>query len=513
MLQPRYPAATPIARGFIALPHGDLHYRTAGQGPVILALHESPRSSLSLLPVIAALADRYQVIAPDTPGYGLSDPLPGATPTMDDFLDALVGLIDGFGLERVAIYGAHTGAALATAFAQREPNRVSALVLDGLSAFDAGEIEAFRTRYLAPYAPSWDGSHVMGLWSRAKDLFTWFPWYDRTPQQRLRHEPGDVTALHKSALGFLQAGAHYAKAYTLAAAFQPNDVLGSLRAPVTVMARPDDIIADHLSRLTPGPGWEIAWLGPDAAEWSATLHRGFGKAALPGAAASPPRPATQGSRFLAVGEGWIHALQAGPEQGPVRLLLPGLPGDIKTLVAEQAALRPSERLVALSLPGCGWSDPLAGSAGLDAVLDVLDAAFDQLGLQPVSLAGEGASGVVADLWVRRRGWPLTAETIDPPTWIAPDSHLPDAPLLASLPPRWDGTHLTGAWFQLRDLQLYDIPPGAGRPSRRRNSDTPDVARLDRLFRSYVEGPDCAEALAAVVDYLRRDRPDAPPQED
>ena len=116
------------------------------------------------------------------------------------------------------------------------------------------------------------------------------------------------------------------------------------------------------------------------------------------------------------------------------------------------------------------------------------------------------SATIADLLLRHMGSSLTAERIDPPAWLTGESALPEAPLLTAAPVAWDGSHLTSAWFQLRDLQLYDVPPSVGLPVRRKGSDAPDVARLDRLFRSYGQGPDCARLLAQVVDHLRTERP-------
>jgi pimeloyl-ACP methyl ester carboxylesterase len=502
VLQPRFPARTPIERGFLRLPHGDVHFRAAGQGPVVLALHESPRSSLSLLPVIDALADRYRVIAPDTPGYGLSDPLPGATPGLDDFLDVIAGVLDTLGLERVAIYGTHTGAALATAFALRAPDRVSALVLDGLSAFTADEVEAFRTRYLEPYAPAWNGRHVMGLWSRVKDLFTWFPWYDQTPAARLAYEPGDLATLDRSALGFLQAGNDYAKAYILAASFPANTVMQNLTMPATIIARPQDLIASHLDRLVRSDAWEIRWLGPSDDEWSEAMVAGVMKGETPDEAGRAPA-ADQGSKFVPVGAGWLHVAMAGPADGPVRVLLPGLPGDVKALLGDQGRAHPHDRLVVLTPPGCGWSDPLAGAAaGLDGVVDALDAALRGLSLQPASMAAQGASAVIAELWAARRRWTLPVERLDAPAWLTDTAPLPTRPLLSRGPVAWDGGHLTSAWFQLRDLQLYDVPPGAGEPVRRADMGGIDLARFDRLFRYYVEGPECAQLLEQVIEHLR-----------
>ncbi len=52
------------------------------------------------------------------------------------------------------------------------------------------------------------------------------------------------------------------------------------------------------------------------------------------------------------------------------------------------------------------------------------------------------------------------------------------------------------------MQLYDVPPGKGVVARRDGSETPDLARLDRLFRNAVQGPDCAALLAGIVEHLR-----------
>ncbi len=504
MLTPRYPSAVPIERGFVRLRHGDLHYRAAGSGPVVLALHESPRSSLSLAPVIEALSEEYRVIAPDTPGYGLSQALPGDAPSLDDFLDVIEQLMDCLGVEKVALYGAHTGAALATAFALREHHRVTALVLDGLSAFTDDEVASFRRDYLAPYEPHWDGRHVMGLWSRCRDLFTWFPWHARTPQTRLVADPGELLPIHRSAIGFLQAGADYTKAYIRAASFQPNAVMANLKPPTRVIARPDDLIADHLERLTPGPQWEIALLGDDPHAWRDAILSWLERGPRPDVGLPAPA-ASEGSTFLKVGQGWLHAIVRGPSDGPVRILIPDLPGDPHDLIAAQCETHPDARLVVISPPGCGWSDPLAsGERDIVSVVDVLAGAAGRLmANSPASVAGQGAGAVLAGLLVARLGLSAIAERLSPPSWLTGAVPLPDAPLLRPVEPAWDGTHLTSAWFQLRDLELYDVPPSVGLVARRPGGDTPDVAALDRRFAAYVQGPDAAWLLDAVVASLRQ----------
>jgi hypothetical protein len=35
---------TPVLKGFVAVPHGQVHFRYGGSGPVVVMLHDSPRS-------------------------------------------------------------------------------------------------------------------------------------------------------------------------------------------------------------------------------------------------------------------------------------------------------------------------------------------------------------------------------------------------------------------------------------------------------------------------------------
>src|SRR6187551_1471538 len=47
-----------------------LHYLTAGDGPVVLLLHGFAETSRMWRPIIPELAEKFMVIAPDLPGIG-----------------------------------------------------------------------------------------------------------------------------------------------------------------------------------------------------------------------------------------------------------------------------------------------------------------------------------------------------------------------------------------------------------------------------------------------------------
>ena len=64
-----------IRRHFVTLGDRQVHYRRAGKGPPAILLHQSPSSSRDNIPLMERLMADFTVIAPDTPGNGLSDPL------------------------------------------------------------------------------------------------------------------------------------------------------------------------------------------------------------------------------------------------------------------------------------------------------------------------------------------------------------------------------------------------------------------------------------------------------
>lgn len=121
-----------LERGYAATRHGRVHYRRGGRGPAVLLLHATPRSSRSYLGLFPYLAARYQVVAPDTLGFGHSDPLP-AKATLGMLADSLVDVLDYLGIAQTAVFGLHTGNKIGAALAAAHPERVSRFILCGMT--------------------------------------------------------------------------------------------------------------------------------------------------------------------------------------------------------------------------------------------------------------------------------------------------------------------------------------------------------------------------------------------
>ena len=97
-------------------------------GVPVLALHGTPGSRLMF-----ALADKaartrgIRLIAPERPGYGLSDYRPAAS--LAHIAEDLGAVADAYGLDRFAIIGVSGGAPFAVAAAASMPDRISLLAL------------------------------------------------------------------------------------------------------------------------------------------------------------------------------------------------------------------------------------------------------------------------------------------------------------------------------------------------------------------------------------------------
>ncbi|MCE2391262.1 MAG: alpha/beta hydrolase [Proteobacteria bacterium] len=104
-----------------------LHAGRQGAEPVIL-LHGFPQTSHMWRHQIPALAERYDVYAPDTRGFGDTEK-PRVRLSRDILARDVIELIDALGFERAALVGHDWGGIIASAAALHFPERVTSLAL------------------------------------------------------------------------------------------------------------------------------------------------------------------------------------------------------------------------------------------------------------------------------------------------------------------------------------------------------------------------------------------------
>ncbi|WP_369690033.1 alpha/beta fold hydrolase [Nocardia harenae] len=281
---------------------GALAYAVTGSGPALLmggwwCSHLALNWDDPLFRgYISRLAERFTVIRYDRPGRGLSA---SATTDLDGEIAVVTELLDTLGVERVALLGGSSGAAVAAGLAARLPRRVRRLVLYGAFARGADIApEPARRAMVAAVAAHWGlGSRLLadvfvpGASSAERERFARF--------QRLSATAG-------------QAAAALAESYDLDA----TGYLAAVSVPTTVLHRRDDravpfTLGRDVARRVRGSTFveltgddHFPWRGDAAAVAAATL-RGLGHPVRTRPA--PPGPAAVTEREREI----LHLVTAG----------------------------------------------------------------------------------------------------------------------------------------------------------------------------------------------------------
>jgi pimeloyl-ACP methyl ester carboxylesterase len=126
-------AATPLRNLELRHEETRLHgrhisYLTAGEGPVLLAVHGIASDSQAWRAALPLLARRATVIAPDLPGHGASAKAPGDY-SLGSLASSLRDLLVKLGHERATLVGHSLGGGVAMQFSYMFPERTERLVL------------------------------------------------------------------------------------------------------------------------------------------------------------------------------------------------------------------------------------------------------------------------------------------------------------------------------------------------------------------------------------------------
>jgi pimeloyl-ACP methyl ester carboxylesterase len=104
------------------MPATELAHDDAGHGPAVVLIHGHPFNRTMWAPQLAALRDRFRVIAPDLRGYGDSPVTPGTVP-MAQLAADVSHLLDGKGIATAALVGLSMGGLVVMELAAAEPDR------------------------------------------------------------------------------------------------------------------------------------------------------------------------------------------------------------------------------------------------------------------------------------------------------------------------------------------------------------------------------------------------------
>jgi haloalkane dehalogenase len=368
-----------ITRHFVDVGSRRVHYRRAGRGPAVLLVHQSPRSSAEFVPLIERWAKHFTLIAPDTPGFGQSAPLPGESVEIGDFAQALLALIDALGIRRIAAYGFHSGGIILAAAFRRAPDRFSALAIGGYAIWTPEEMALFGTAYLPPFRPSAYGEHLTWLWNRILEQSWFFPWFDVRPEARLSVAHDDPARVDAVVRDMLDSGDAYRAGYgAVLRASRDIPPPDAETPPVLITAYDGDPLQPHIDRLGVMPqAWSARKVRTPAEQEAETLAF---LQAHPAPDAPPPVEAADegftlvdGMQLHWQGQGSALRVHAPGRSVEILNLKPGLAEPVEAFpcssAAEQKEREGFDKLsqtgmesLAIDLPGHGLSDLWSGES-------------------------------------------------------------------------------------------------------------------------------------------------------
>lgn len=439
----------------------DLHYRVAGSGPPLFLLHPSPLSSAFMEPLMRRLARRATLVAPDTPGFGESDPIGANASGLVPYVNAMIALRRALRLDRVAVYGSATGAQIAVEWAKADSDSVVGVVLDNAAVFTDAERERIMDGYFPDVTPATDGAHLARAWQAAHDATMFFPWQHPEAANRVAGGVAPAQAIDTTARGYLSAGPGYEHAYRAAFGNERAERVFPIRAPLVVMRWQGSILkrfSDRFDEYTWGDNVVMAHCGADVGErWSCLESRLTTILPTCRTAAGALRLETGAIRYADTDLGQIRYRPPpgpsadGAERGSIVLASPG------TSVAVLADQKPSPGTWLFDLPGHGAG---ATPDRLDVAESIraIGQAFQVVGRGRYTLAGAGGAAPLAE-GVAARDSRFVAV---PTPLLAYRGAPPD------LAPETSGAHLWRAWHWLRRqfLDRDEHPPNPAHLTRR-----------------------------------------------
>ncbi len=445
---------------------GQIHYRIAEPSQAsdktpLVCFHLSPNSGRVYALWLAEMAKDRIAVAPDTPGFGESDP-PPSPPEIADYATAMGELIDQLGFDQVDVMGYHTGSRTCVEIAQQRPQQVRRIVLVSAPTYTDEELAIQYKTMGTPASDETteDGSHLQRKWDGH------FRWKDKD---------APTIFVHREVTEALRAGDKAWWGHHAAFRLQHADHLPQVKQPVLVLCPNDDLrvptlrAADFLQNghIHELPDYSHGMLDVHTKEVAGVVRdfldgpaEDIGPTAPRPVPAAPP-PTTRSVRraFLDTPNGQLHYRAVRPD-APSKVPLVCLhmsPNSGRIFEAILTAMGTDRVAVAPDMPGFGESDPPASPPEIADYARAAATVVDALGLKQIDVMGyHTGSETCIELAVQRPDLVRRIVQISCPVFT--DEELAELRAnYSSRPITDDGAHIVAKWQHMLPFYGPKVP--------------------------------------------------------
>lgn len=253
-----------MMRAFADLDEGQVHFwqpetrvATGEGGPLpLLVLHPGPGTARIQVPLLEHLAETRPVLAPDLMGMGDSAPPPfddDDPPGIDYYADAVRRFLNAIGVDQCDVYGSSLGGRVAMELAISNPEKVRRLMLGQVRIMKGQDLDAMAERHAPKVTPDQSGIYAHFIWSRMRDLFTYFPWFKRSAAAMRKTDLPPAELMHIAFIEQVKMATTAYKAFSAYYRYPIEEKLSQVQAQTLVR----------------GDG--IAEMMPNAEEWDPAL--------------------------------------------------------------------------------------------------------------------------------------------------------------------------------------------------------------------------------------------------
>jgi len=236
-----------VLRNFVNIDEGQVHYRHIGELngctlPLVL-IHASPTSSISLTQLMFELSKHNNIAtlyAPDTLGNGDSCKPNIDKPDIEYYSNALKRQLIKLNINKVNIYGTHTGGSIAMDLAINNPKYVNNIIIDGIGMYDEDEKLDMLENYTPEVKPDLMGNQINWAWHFIRDQNFFFPWYKKNKNNQRLNGLQSADKLHDSTVEVLKSIETYHLAYRAAFKYPKREQLQKITQPLMLIYDEND---------------------------------------------------------------------------------------------------------------------------------------------------------------------------------------------------------------------------------------------------------------------------------